>query len=128
MEYLLNNHLLHFVSQWKHMAIPTFSRSKFALVVFSDSSDLNIFYVFPFASSSDWNLFYVFPISFNDEYCLRFKWRDPYWQTLEEQYPAFYKMPFFSSIPTKDEMGGPLKEALAEVGQGEFFAELLIVR
>ena len=46
----------------------------------------------------------------------------------KKKYLAFYKMPFFSSIPTKDEMGGPLKEALVEVGQEGFFAELLIVR
>ena len=45
-----------------------------------------------------------------------------------KKYPAFNKMPFFSSIPLKDEMGRPLKEALAEVGQEGFFAELLIVR
>ena len=41
-----------------------------------------------------------------------------------KKYPAFNKMPFFSSILTEDEMGGPLKEALAEVGQEGFFAEL----
>ena len=128
MECLLNNHVLRFVLQGKHVTISTFLRSKFGLVVFSDSSDSNIFYASPFASSSDWNLFYVFPVSFNDEYCSGFKWRDPYWQTLEEEVYAFYKMPFFSSILMKDEMGGPLKEALAEVGQGGFFAELLIVR
>jgi hypothetical protein len=45
-----------------------------------------------------------------------------------KEYLFFHQMPFYSNIPMKDEIAGPLKEALVEVGQEGFFAELLLVR
>ena len=44
------------------------------------------------------------------------------------QHPFFNDLPFYSSIPRKDELEGSLKEALREVGQVGFYAELLLVR
>ena len=44
------------------------------------------------------------------------------------QHLFFNELPFYSSIPRKDELEGSLKEALREVGQVGFYAKLLLVR